>query len=137
MSDKNHPEPHVVPLSVYLAVGLSLLVLTAVTVAVASVNLGPFNLVVAITIASIKASLVALFFMHLFYDNKLFMTVFLSAIMFLAVFIILTMFDTERRDDLYEETARPIKPEAVMYERLKSASPAVPAPAQPPQGQHD
>ncbi len=115
MSKKDHQE-HVIPLMVYLAVGAALLVLTVITVAVSYVNLGPFNLVVAIGIATFKAMLVALFFMHLLYDNKLFMAVFLSGLMFLGIFIILTMFDTMKRDMIYDEVAKPINPKAVIYQ---------------------
>ena len=48
----------------YIAIGVALLVLTATTVGAAFVNLGPFNPVVALLIATIKATLVVLFFMH-------------------------------------------------------------------------
>jgi len=48
----------------YIAIGTILLVLTITTAAVAFVNLGPFNPVVALLIATIKATLVILFFMH-------------------------------------------------------------------------
>ena len=116
MNKKEHHE-HSVPLLVYLAVGGALLVLTVITVAVSFVNLGPFNLVVAIGIATFKAMLVALFFMHLYYDNKLFMAIFTSGLMFLGIFIILTMFDTMKRDMLYEEVAKPIRSNAIIYEQ--------------------
>jgi len=96
---------------------------------VSFVHLGPFNLVVAVGIATVKAMLVALFFMHLYYDNKLFMGVFLSALAFLGIFIILTMFDTMRRDDLYREVAQPIRKQAVMYDKLKTDSTQVAPPA--------
>ncbi|MDQ7054385.1 MAG: cytochrome C oxidase subunit IV family protein [candidate division KSB1 bacterium] len=108
---------HSTPLLVYLAVGGALLFLTVITVAVSYVDLGPFNLVVAIGIATFKAMLVALFFMHLYYDNKLFMAVFISGLMFLGIFIILTMFDTMKRDMIYEEVAKPIRPNAIIYEQ--------------------
>lgn len=48
----------------YISIGLALLVLTATTVGAAFVNLGPFNPIVALLIATIKATLVVLFFMH-------------------------------------------------------------------------
>ena len=117
---------HVTPLMVYLAVGGALLVLTIVTVAVSYVDLGPFNLVVAMGVATAKAMLVALFFMHLYYDNKLFMAVFLSGLLFLGIFIILTMFDTMKRDMIYEEVARPIRPNAIIYEQPTSTDPTDP-----------
>jgi len=56
---------HVVPVRVYVSVFLALIVLTFTTVAVSELELGELNVVVAITIAVIKASLVVWFFMHL------------------------------------------------------------------------
>jgi cytochrome c oxidase subunit IV len=59
------------PYRTYIFIWLSLLVLTVVTWLVSYVNLGLMNVVVAMFIASLKASLVALFFMHLRHENKL------------------------------------------------------------------
>ncbi len=120
MKSQENPQPHVIPFQVYLAVGASLLLLTFITVAISFVHLGPFNLVVAMGIATFKAILVALFFMHLFYDSKLYMTIFLSALTFVGLFIILVMFDTMKRADLYEEVAKPIKPQSYIYEKIKA-----------------
>lgn len=92
--------------------------LTAVTVAISFFHFGPFNLLVAMLIAALKATLVALFFMHLKYDNKLYMIIFVTAVVFLAVFIILTMFDTMRRADVYDIEAKPIRDKAVIYDSL-------------------
>ena len=108
---------HILPISLYLKIGGLLLVLTAITVIVSFYHFGPYNLLIAMIIAATKATLVALFFMHMKYDNKLYMTLFVSAILFLAVFIILTMFDTLRRGDIDPEVAHPFKPEAVIYDK--------------------
>lgn len=107
--------PHILPLKVYLGVGGALVLLTLITVAVAQVHLGPFNLVVALLIATIKASLVALFFMHLLWDNKLYALIFIGAIAFLGIFITITMLDTMRRGDIYSQVGQPFKPDAVIY----------------------
>jgi len=116
MAVANHPsEPHILPLSLYLKVGAVLLVLTAVTVTVSFFHFGEYNLLVAMVIAATKASLVALFFMHLKYDSKVYMTVFIVAILFLAVFIFLTMADTMERDQIYAIEAQPINKQAVIY----------------------
>jgi len=106
---------HILPLSVYLTIGSILIVLTGVTVYVASIDFGAYNLVIAMVIAGFKASLVALYFMHLKYDNKLYMITFLGALLFLAIFVIFTMFDTLRRDDIYEIKSGPIQSDAVIY----------------------
>jgi len=113
MSTASH---HVLPLRLYLTVGFALFVLTVVTVGVSFIHFGGFNLVVAMLIASIKGSLVALYFMHLKYDNKFYLSIFLISLLFLAVFIILTMFDTLNRGQIYMEKDRPIKEEAVIYD---------------------
>ncbi|HWR83694.1 MAG TPA: cytochrome C oxidase subunit IV family protein [Candidatus Deferrimicrobium sp.] len=115
--------PHILPLKVYLSVAVALLVFTVITVYISTLNFGPFNLVVAMIIAAIKATLVALFFMHLRYDSKLYMIIFVAAVMFLAVFIILTMFDTMARDKIYDVKARPINPMAGMYDSLTVSQP--------------
>lgn len=116
--------PHILPLKVYLIIGASLLILTAITVFVATqFHFGPFNLVVAMTIAAFKATLVALYFMHLRYDHKIYAAVFIGSLLFLAIFITLTMFDTMRRGDLYSEVARPIDEQAAMYKPGGSAAP--------------
>ena len=107
---------HILPVSLYLSVGVTLLGLTVITVWVAQYDLGPINLLVAMLIAAVKVSLVAMFFMHLKYDNKLYLVAFLSAIFFLAVFIIITMFDTLRRGDIDNIKAGPINKEAVIYQ---------------------
>ncbi len=65
----NHELGHVLPHSVYLKVLVTLLVLTVITVWVAQYNFGNWNIIVAMFVASIKAALVALFFMHLKYED--------------------------------------------------------------------
>ncbi|MDZ7265740.1 MAG: cytochrome C oxidase subunit IV family protein [candidate division KSB1 bacterium] len=63
--------PHLVPKRVYYAVFAALMVLTAVTVIVAFIDLGPFNNLIAMSIAVAKATLVVLYFMHVRYSSKL------------------------------------------------------------------
>ncbi len=115
MSQEVSHTTHIMPISLYMKVGGLLLVLTGLTVFASFLQFGPYNLVIAMVIAATKASLVALFFMHLKYDNKLYMTLFVSALLFLATFVILTMFDTMTRGDINPETGMPYKPEAVIY----------------------
>jgi cytochrome c oxidase subunit IV len=85
---------HVVPLRVLLAVFAVLLALTFVTVAATWFDFGGWALAIALGIATVKASLVALYFMHLRYDNPFYAVVFLAALLFLAVFLSLTLLDT-------------------------------------------
>ena len=78
----------------YLAIGVGLLVLTATTVGAAFVNLGPFNPVVALLIATIKATLVVLFFMHVKgASEKLTGVVVVSGFFFLAILLSLSLAD--------------------------------------------
>jgi cytochrome c oxidase subunit 4 len=91
---------HISSAPFYLAVFLALIFLTAVTVGQSYVDLGRFNLIAVIAIATIKASLVVSFFMHLRYDNKFNVLIFLSCIFFIGVFFAYTMNDTERRGEL-------------------------------------
>jgi len=121
-SEDNKQHVHVMPLKIYLMVGAALMVLTAVTVGVSFIPLGGWNAVVAVGIASIKAALVALFFMHLLYDKKINLVIFLAALTFLTVFITLTMFETLSRGDVDEITRDPIRKEAVMYDKMKGDS---------------
>lgn len=90
-------KPHVLPVKIYAGVWISLLVLTLITVKVSYLDFGVFNLVVAMGIASLKAILVVLFFMHLKYDEPFNVVVFVSSFAFLAVFFMLTLADTMER----------------------------------------
>lgn len=93
--------PHILPLKMYISVGLALFVLTGVTVWVATLDVGPVTaLVLALGVATVKASLVALFFMHLLYDNKIYATAFVGSLLFLSVFIVASVADMKRRGDL-------------------------------------
>jgi len=75
MSHANHHSHdevgHIVPESLFLKVLIALLVLTVVTVLAAQVDLGKWNIVGALMIATVKASLVIYFFMHGKYENRI------------------------------------------------------------------
>ena len=71
----------------------TLLVLTALTVAVSRLDLGALNIWTALGIACFKTSLVVAFFMHMKYENRLFRWFLLIALVTLATFIGLTFFD--------------------------------------------
>ena len=89
---------HVTPLKIYIGVFLTLMVLTAVTVAVAYIDLGEMNKVVALGIASFKATLVVLYFMHVKYASHLTKLVVVSGFFFLGILLGLTMTDYASRD---------------------------------------
>jgi cytochrome c oxidase subunit IV len=86
------------PLPTYFAVFIALLVGTGLTVYAASLDLGKYNAAVALTIASVKATLVALFFMHIKgASEKLTKLVVISALFFLLLLLGLTMTDYATR----------------------------------------
>jgi cytochrome c oxidase subunit 4 len=86
------------PLPTYFAVFAALLAGTALTVYASGLDLGRFNAAVALTIASIKATLVALFFMHIKgASEKLTKLVVIAALFFLLLLLGLTMTDYSTR----------------------------------------
>ena len=90
----NHAEHGTHSIGFYIAIGATLIVLTGVTAGVAFINLGPFNPVVALLIATIKATLVILFFMHVKgASEKLTAAVVVSGFFFLAILISLSLAD--------------------------------------------
>jgi cytochrome c oxidase subunit 4 len=92
--DTSHDAPHVVSAGVLLAVFAALMVLTFLTVAATWVNLGALNLPIAMGIATVKASLVALYFMHLRYDKPFHGVLLLGALVFVTIFISITLMDS-------------------------------------------
>jgi cytochrome c oxidase subunit IV len=89
---------HVSSVKLYVGIWLTLLVGTGLTVAAAFVDLGPFNTIVALTIATIKAILVVLFFMHVKYaSEKLTKLVIVTGIFFLFILLALSMADYATR----------------------------------------
>jgi len=94
---------HISPMSTYNSVIGALFVLTGLTFAVSFADLGPASLTVAMVVAFIKASLVVAYFMHLKYDDKYHLFVFLGTIIFVGIFFGFTMFDLKSRDALNDE----------------------------------
>jgi cytochrome c oxidase subunit 4 len=84
---------HVSPVSLYITIFLSLMVLTAVTVGAAFVDLGIFNFAVAMLIAGFKATLVIWYFMHVKYASKLTKLTVATGLFFLAILLGLFLVD--------------------------------------------
>lgn len=96
----DHPTVgHVVPFATLFATAGVLLVFTAATVAVRWVDLGELNIVVALTIAVIKGSLVALYFMHLRWDKPFNAIAFVGSILFVALFMSFALLDSHAYKD--------------------------------------
>lgn len=102
MSD-NHI--HISPLKTYFGIFGCLLVLTVVTVGVSYAGLpSTLSIIVAMMVASLKAFLVAAWFMHLKWDTKFNIFIFSSAFWFMSVFFIFTMFDLGSRGAILQIT---------------------------------
>jgi cytochrome c oxidase subunit 4 len=85
---------HVVSPKLYVIIWAVLIILTLATAGVATLDLGPFNSVVALLIATGKASIVVLFFMHVKYTSeKMTKAVLISAIFWLLLLLLLSMAD--------------------------------------------
>lgn len=101
---------HPVPAGILLAVWGALMVLTVVTVAVTYLPLGDMpwlGLWIAMGIATVKAVLVALYFMHLWWDRPFHSIVFVTALFFVMLLVGLTLTDTkDYQSDLKEQQQR-------------------------------
>ncbi len=107
----HHDQGHVVPTTLFLKVLITLMILTVITVAVSRQDFGVMNIVVAMVIASIKALLVVLFFMHLKYENPVTWLYAGFPIVLLAVLLAGVFIDNPLRHDI---DAVPVKDVAKM-----------------------
>ncbi len=85
--------PHIIPFRTNLAVFVALMVLLFVTVAAAYLDLGAWGLPVAMTIATIKAALILLYFMHIRYASRLQWMFSTAALLWLGIMILIIMSD--------------------------------------------
>ena len=119
-------EEHIVPPGVYIAVFLVLLVGTALTIWVAFHDWGAWNNPIALTIATIKASLVVLYFMHLRYSPKL-----TTLVLAVTLSMMLVLMGITSADYLTRNTATRFYTEQSQFPAHAApaaASPAAPAP---------
>jgi cytochrome c oxidase subunit 4 len=85
---------HIVSVKIYLLIFLALMVGTTLTVWAGLQDFpGPLNVVIALTIAVIKATLVVLYFMHVRYSSRLIWVIFASALFWMAILFALTFSD--------------------------------------------
>jgi cytochrome c oxidase subunit 4 len=98
----DHGLAHTTPVSLLVGILAALMFLTILTVVVTKVDLGSQgNLVVAMVIATIKAGLVVTFFMHLLWDKKFHLILFLTSVLFLILFMSLSLNDrSEYENDI-------------------------------------
>jgi len=98
--DEGAVHAHVSSVPFYVAVFMGLLFLTGMTVGQSYVDLGKANIILVVLIATMKASLVVTFFMHLRWDNKFNALMFVSSVFFIGVFFAYTLNDTDKRGQL-------------------------------------
>ncbi|MGH9971246.1 MAG: cytochrome C oxidase subunit IV family protein [Pyrinomonadaceae bacterium] len=85
---------HIVPKRVYITIFLALMVGTTVTVVAAFQDFpGPLNVIIAMTIAVVKATLVVLYFMHVRYSARLIWVILASALFWMGILFALTLSD--------------------------------------------
>ena len=96
MSNSNHDNNEHVHITSYkqnAIILVVLLVLTYLTVFVANINFGKLSLAIALIVASVKATTVALYFMHLKYEKPFIRYMVLGVFALFAIVIIITFFD--------------------------------------------
>jgi cytochrome c oxidase subunit 4 len=86
-------KPHITSYGAHLFVLMCLITLTVITVAITSVQLGAFNTSAAMIIASTKAALVLIYFMHLKFDEKIFRFMVTLVLAIYIVVVVITFFD--------------------------------------------
>lgn len=84
---------HIAPVKMYVAIFLALMAGTAITVAVAYLDLGFFNTAVALGVAVTKATLVVLYFMHVRWASRLTWVVILGSLFWLILLFAIGMTD--------------------------------------------
>jgi cytochrome c oxidase subunit 4 len=84
---------HIIPKRTYYVIYVVLLICTYLTWQVAYFDLGPWNTVAALAIAVFKATIVVLFFMHVFYSTRLTWAVVVGSIFWLGILLALTFSD--------------------------------------------
>lgn len=90
---------HIVYPRVYIGIFLILLVGTVITVLAAFQDFpGPLNAIMALTIATIKATFVVLYFMHVRYSGRLIWLVIAAALFWMGIMFALTISDYSSRD---------------------------------------
>jgi cytochrome c oxidase subunit 4 len=103
---------------------VTLLILTGITVGASYIQFGSgaANVVVALSIATIKATLVALFFMHLLHDKPVNGIIAAAGFLFLGLFLMFCLIDVDTRIDPAGNLTVPTAPAAT-----STAAPAAPA----------
>jgi cytochrome c oxidase subunit 4 len=136
MSTETHTHSHHGGPRIYTANLFALLFLTIITVAAASFNFGSANVVIALAIASVKAILVGLFFMHLIWDKPVNAIILVAAFLFLGIFVMFDFLDVDSRVNFQPRNTAPMEnatpvPDSMNPLKTAAPKPLEPAPAAP------
>lgn len=114
---------HVASSALFLKVLIALLILTFITVAASRFDFGSANMLIAMAIASVKASLVISIFMHIWWDTAINKIFFLGSFLFLSLLLLFTLADltTRGRDNPDERIKAPVQYEHVHPSKVKPA----------------
>jgi cytochrome c oxidase subunit 4 len=104
---------HPLPIPVLLAVFVALVCLTILTVGQASFDMGSYDVVIVMVIATIKASLVMAFFMHMAYEKPFNVICFLGSFVFVGLFVIFTLSDSRGTSDSFTPKVDDVVPVVV------------------------
>ena len=88
-----HANHHIVPYKVYFLILGILVILTGISVAVTQIDLGALTIGIALLLATIKSSLVLIYFMHLKFENSFFTFMVIGVILLLGLVIFVTFLD--------------------------------------------
>jgi cytochrome c oxidase subunit 4 len=113
-SGDHHGFSHPMPIWMLLSVFFALLFLTGLTVFQSQFDLGNAEIWLSLTIATIKAALVILFFMHLLWDKPINAIIILGSLIFVALFLGFTLMDAEgyRENLIYKSTIQESQPKS-------------------------
>ena len=104
-----HAKHHHGSAALYIRTLVALLILTALTVGASYIDFGAGNVVIALFIATIKATIVALFFMHLRWDKPVNAVIACAGFLFLGIFLMFDFIDFGARDGLQPVNLAPVK----------------------------
>ncbi|MBE0637284.1 MAG: cytochrome C oxidase subunit IV family protein [Bacteroidales bacterium] len=86
-------KPHITSYKTQMIVLLCLVIFTAISVAITRFDMGPYNTAAAMLIAGIKGAIVMAWFMHLKFDNKVFMIFTILVVTVFLLVLYVTFFD--------------------------------------------
>ena len=125
-SASSNQDPHgefQIPMSTYNIVFVLLMVLLIVTVVAAFIDLGELNMIVAMAIATVKAALVILYFMHVKFASRLTKVFCASSFVWLGIMFAMTFFDYISRDWLSNSRGWNDNPVKSQYDAGSAAHP--------------